>query len=263
MAVTLMMQHSLISLFKHWVRLDIGCMNKRMLLIGAAVAVVGLVLWLLAPGLVPLPFEYSNFTIAAGAFHMSSFAVPAGTSVLLMDVNFSSPVNVYGFAGGAASAWEGSSGSGLDRAEALIGNGLVAAYTNVSAFVIDGSVPGVAYSGNTLYNMTPSTTSAFNYTLVFDNSNNATKPSSAHMEYLGPISASNLSNGSAVSNYLITIGAMEWAFLIMMIAGIGVAIWGALKKPRVNPEEQQAAIEERDRLYKGTPKHGGGKRAKR
>lgn len=233
-------------------------MNKRTLLIGVLVAVVGLALWLLSPGFVPMPFEHSNFTIAGGAFHAMSFAIPANASVLLLEANLSAPVNVYGFAGGAAAAWEGgASASGLARAEALEGNGLIAAYTNVTEFVIDGSIPGAAF-GTLVYNTTLPSGSPINYTLVFDNSYNATAPVSARVAYVGPVSASNLGNGSRVSNYIITIGAIEWVFLIMLIAGIGIAVWGAFRRPKggQTAKAQQSEIEERDRLYKTMSQQG-------
>ncbi len=235
-------------------------MEKRTVMIGAIVFAISLLVWILSPTLAPLPLEYSNFTINPNSFRAANFSIPAGQSVLLVDANFSGPVNVYGFTKGAFARWASTAGTGLQKAEAFEGSGLLAAYTNVSEFIVNGTIPGVgigsngAVAGHSIYSAKVNSSSGVNYTIVFENSYGPSKPVRARMAYIEPLSASQLGNGSKVSNYIIELGAIGWAFLALLLAGIGLMVYGVIRKPRVDAVKVGEEVKERDRIYRSAGK---------
>ncbi len=247
-------------------------MNKRTMMIGAAVLIVGLIAWV-AIGLtaqIPKlpPVTYDNFTMRSGGFNVFNISISNTTYVFLVEASFSEPINAYVFSGNSLGTWKASlisNSSGLVKAEALEGNGLIVAYTNLTTFVL----PGTSNNGNLVYVENGTSTSGnaivSNYSIVFENSNgnvvNA-KPVSVTMGYIRPQSLPGFHSGTSLSNYLLTIEVAEATFFIMMLVGLGIVIYGVIRKPRTSAKVDQGEIEERDRLY-GNARYGSGRRGRK
>ncbi len=77
----------------------------------------------------------------------------------------------------------------------------------------------------------------------------------ASIIYIPPISESNLSSHQNVANYFYYSGVLTLIVFALIIASIGLIIYGLLKKPKASAKQMDEELEkERDSLYSNLQK---------
>ncbi len=253
-------------------------MRKKIVLIGVLLLIFGFVMTFVIvpnPKVITPPVYNKTTSILPGSFTYINFTLTNDTQVFLLAANFTHPINVFVFNHGAFALWEANAASSnavnpFAYAQSLEGRGTLDIYRNVSNFAISGK--SMLSDGNTIYSSANSTLASDgkDYAFVFQNSNgNVTNPGStkALVSYIPPLSIATIKASSKLSNYFYFAGSLEFVFFVVFLAGIVIAIYGLLKKPKPSPDavpkagsKLDQAIKERDQLYKAIDK---GKRKSR
>lgn len=236
-------------------------MNKKTILIGILVIIIGIVIYVVARATATLPFTLMNTTLASGRFNNLTLNT-SSSKLFLYSVEASSPINVYVFNSSAYRTWSGSvtnSGfaSGLNEAKALEGQGTLYTYINTTTLLF-ASGEGTSTDGNLIYKASNHTLNASSfYVFVLQDANgNATNPGAVetNASYLPPVTQSELSNNKALGNYILT-GVLFLISIVVIVAGLIVAIYGLFRKPKTTPATTEQGIKERDELYKNIDKN--------
>ncbi len=242
-------------------------MQKKIIIIGIVVFIASLLIGLISSASLSPPFTAVNMSIGSGMFNSSiTFNVTNSSSFFMLIAKFNQPINVYLFNKSAFDNWSSKvissnySNKSLDYAKSLENHGALAIYTNVSNFTIP-QQNGVS-NGNQVYTANNNSTKSGSYTFVFDNVNGNTVNANAtigKVYYLLPIQLNNIQSNPKFSAYLNNISYIGAAMLAGIIAGVGIIIYGILKKPKLNMEAgnntaESEEIKNRNELYKSIGK---------
>lgn len=242
-------------------------MQKKIIIIGIVVFIASLLIGLISSASLSPPFSVVNMSIGSGMFNSSiTFNITNSSSFFMLIAKFSQPINVYLFNRSAFDNWSSRvissnySNKSLYYAKSLENRGALAIYTNVSNFTLP-QQNGIS-NGNRVYAANNSSNKTGSYIFVFDNVNGNTvnaNATSGEVYYLLPIQLNDIQSNPKFSAYLNNISYIGAAMLAGIIAGVGIIIYGILKKPKVKTETsndvaESEEIKNRNELYKSIGK---------
>ncbi len=250
-------------------------MNKKIVLSGALIIIVGIIATIAVPIFTGLPTSHFNTTISSGGYEYLNFSLSKNTSIFLMVGNFTRPTNVYVFNTSAFDVWRTemsnqSRAGGLHYAVQLEGRGTFAIYNNITEFVLPQN--SYAASANALYQSNSSLTSGLGLDYVFVFSFEGRNGSSfATITYIPPTNLANTQQSKKIQDYISTMKLDGTLFISSLILGIILIMYGLLKRggmPIVRPQqkaqnEDPEDIAERNRLYGNRINTKAGKRRKK
>ena len=235
-------------------------MLKRTVIIGIALIVVALVLFAISGEVAKSssgPLRITNLTVAPGSYSYTTVTYSDNASAIAIYAFLNKPANIYVLNGSAFSEWSSHvSGnvSGIAYAHEI---GINSSYIvqNKTLAIIPLIVNGTAAnSTSTVY-------------VVVDNTNGS--PS-----YASRLNAS-VSHVSVKGSVIVVTSALSFGFILLVIAGIIVLIYGLIKKPKPTDLHNASGAAEKadgnskeyiDSLYKeaaGKGKRKRGRKAKR
>lgn len=239
-------------------------MRKGIIFIGLALLVISIIVTLFVlPAAIAPPFYTQNITLLPGKFQHMDFNISNSTQLFIFYANFSTPVNLFVFSQKGFDLWSANvtyanSANGFSYAKKLEGNGTLAIYKDISNFFV--STQQVSNNGNTIFASNNSNEYNTNFTFVFQDSNGNitnTNISNAKIRYIPPLSLTTIQTNPKISSYFYLVGGLEFVFVVVAIVGIGMIVYGILKKPKEISYEGlksggklDEAIKERDALYK-------------
>ncbi len=238
-------------------------MRKKIVIIGLVLIVAAFIASFLLSYI--NPFMYMNTTISGNGFFSINFSMPSNTSsaLFMFAGRFNKSINFYSFNLTAFQKWKALVGAnpanGLSYAKALEGNGTLAILTNVTSIALPAehniTNATLVYSSNR---------SVSNETEVFV-MQGISGITNASIAYIPPVTASTLSKYPSISNAIYYMGLGSLSAIVLFIVGLGMIIYGLIKKPKLPAAQKQSIdeLKERDLLYSKLSKNEGPKAAKK